>query len=104
MPYRALSFATGAIEVIGIATFLALGVEADRAMDKSGVGDTIKFGQFSGYASVAFYLAFLAWLACLIFSQLARQPYRGRALFWFGLVVPLGSFVVWFLLLGTKGA
>jgi hypothetical protein len=104
MQHRFLSMTFGAVTIVGIAMFLAFVAAADRAMDKTGFGDPIRHGELSGYASISFYLALSTWLLCVVFSQLAPQPYRSRALFWFGLVVPLVGMVSWFLRLGTTGA
>lgn len=104
MQHRARSLAAGTIATVGVAAFLVFGAASDRAMSKSGVGDIDKFGHLSGYAGVAFYVALVSWVVCLVFAQLAPQPYRGRALFGFGLVLPLCGFVVWFMLLGATSA
>jgi len=104
MQHRALSLATGTIATVAVAAFLAFGAASDRAMPKSGIGDIYKFGQLSGYAGVAFYVGLASWLVCLVFAQLAPQPYRGRALFGFGLILPLCGFVVWLVLLGATSA
>jgi len=104
MRHRALSLAAGTIASVAAAAFLVFGAASDHAMSKSGVGDIDKFGQFSGYAGVAFYVAVASWLVCLVFAQLAPQPYRGRALFGFGLVLPLCGFVAWSVLLGVTSA
>ena len=82
--------------------FLALAGAADRAMDKSGIGDPERHAELSTYAGVSFYVAVAAWAACVVFSQLAPKPYRGRALFWFGLMVPLAASLGW--LAGVVGA
>ena len=104
MKYRALSLAAGTVATAGMAAFLLFGAESDRAMDKSGTGDVDRFGEFSDYAGVTFYVALAGWLVCLAFARFAPQPYRGRALFGFGLILPLFSFVVWSLLLGAASA
>lgn len=102
MNTRALSLATGAISVICVLAFLALGAAADRAMGKDGVGDPLQHAEFSTYAGVSFYVAAAAWAVCIVFSQIAPKPYRGRALFWFGLMLPVTAFLGW--LVGTVGA
>jgi hypothetical protein len=100
---RSLSLATGALAIMASIAFLGLAVSADHAIGgKSGLGDPIQFAQLNTYAGVSFYLAILAWLTCVVCSQFAPQPYRGRALFGFGLMVPILNFIGW--LLGTIGA
>jgi hypothetical protein len=102
MRTRALSLAAGVLSIVGIVTFLALAGAADRAMDKSGIGDPMRHAELSTYAGVSFYVAVAAWVACVVFSQLAPKPYRERALFWFGLMVPVAAFLGW--LAGAVGA
>ena len=104
MQHRILSITSGTVAAIGIAAFLVLAAAADRAMDKAGFGDPTRHGELSGYAGISFDVTVAAWLLCVVFSQLPPQPYRGRALFWFGLMVPLLGIVSWLMLLGTTGA
>jgi len=104
MRYRALSLAGGTVASVGVMAFLACGAASDRAMDKSGIGDPIKFGQLSGYAGASFYVALAGWFVCIVCAHFTPQPYRGRALFWFGLVLPLCGFVIWSLLIGRASA
>src|SRR5579862_1784463 len=95
---RSFSLATGALAVVASVAFLGLAVSADHAIGgKSGLGDPIQFAHLNTYAGVSFYLAVLAWLTCVVSSQFAPQPYRGRALFGFGLMVPVLSFIGWLL-------
>ena len=103
MRHREVSLSSGAIAAIGVAAFLSFVAASDRAMDKSGFGDQGRFNELSGYAGISFYLATAFWLLCVGFTQFAPQPYRGRALFGFGLMLPLLGFTVWFLLLGGAG-
>jgi hypothetical protein len=72
-------------------------------MDKSGIGDPIRHAELSTYGAVSFYLAVSAWVACVVFSQLAPKPYRGGALFWFGLMGPIATFLGWLGALGALG-
>ena len=102
MNTRALSLATGVLSVVGALVFLALAAAADSVMGKDGLGDQARHAQLSNYAAISFYAALAAWVTCVAFSQKAPKPYRGRALFWFGLMVPVGALSGW--LLGTVGA
>jgi hypothetical protein len=99
---RALSLTTGALSAVGVAAFLAFGQAADRAMSKHGVGDPLRHAELSNYAGASFYLAAAAWAVCIVSSQLAPKPYRGKALFWFGLMLPIATIVAWFI--GATGA
>jgi hypothetical protein len=99
---RGLSLATGVLSAIGLVVFLALGQAADRAMSKHGVGDPLQHAELSSYAGISFYLAAAAWAACIVCSQLAPKPYRGKALFWFGLMLPIAGVLGWFI--GVTGA
>lgn len=103
MRHREISLTTGAIAAIGVAAFLSFVAASDRALDKSGLGDPVRFNELSGYAGISFYLAAAFWLLRVGFTQFAPQPYRGRALFWFGLMLPLLGFVFWFLMVGASG-
>jgi hypothetical protein len=102
MNTRAWSLATGVLSVVGALAFLAFAPAADSAMGKDGLGNPTRHAELSNYAGISFYVALAAWVICLVFSQKAPKPYRGRALFWFGLMVPVGAFSGW--LLGAVGA
>ena len=102
MKARSLSIATGVLSASALVAFALFAREAERAMDKSGFGDQPRYFQFSTYAGIAFWLAAGAWLACVVFSQMSPKPYRGRALFGFGLLMPIGAALTW--LLGALGA
>jgi len=102
MKARSLSIATGVLSVCALVVFVLLIREAETAMDKSGIGDQPHYFQFTTYAGVAFWFATGAWLACIVFSQMSPRPYRGRALFGFGLLMPIGAALAW--LLGAFGA
>jgi hypothetical protein len=99
MRQREISLMSGAIAIISVAAFLSFCTASDSAMNKSGLGDSVRFAEISGYAGISFYLAAVFWLLCVGFTQFAPQPYRGRALFWFGLMLPLLGFVSWLLLI-----
>lgn len=75
--------------LIAFLLFAYFAVEADAAMDKSGVGDLAEFARLSRIAGVAFWSAAIFWLGSIISAQLVPQPFRGKALFWFGLVHPV---------------
>jgi hypothetical protein len=84
--------------VISLVFFLFFGQLADNAMDKSGIGDLAAFQHYSQIAGLFFWTAVGSWIASVIFAQLAPQPYRGRAIFCVGLLLPV-AFVIGILLL-----
>lgn len=77
-----------------LAAFLSFGYfshAADVAMDKTGVGDLALFDHYSHLAGAWFWSAAGLWLGSIISTQRAPEPFRGKALFWFGLVQPVLS-------------
>ena len=80
-----------------LAAFLSFGYfghAADVAMDKTGVGDLALFNHYSRLAGGCFWSAAGLWLGSIISAQGAPEPFRGKALFWFGLVQPVLSLAV----------
>jgi hypothetical protein len=102
MKARALSLASGVLSTVGVLAFLAFGKAAERAMPKDGLGDPLQHADLSTYACVSFYLAAATWAVCILFSQMAAKPYRGKAIFWFGLVLPIVAVGGW--VIGVIGA
>ena len=79
----AVLFAAVAASAFG--AFLYFGIQADAAMDKSGLGDHELFAYYSRLADVCLWAVVVSWAGSVLSAQLSPPPYRSRALFWLGL-------------------
>ena len=75
--------------------FAWFGHHADSVMSKSGVGDVSAFEHYSRFAGFSFWSLAFFWIATVISTQLSQQPFRGHALFAFGLLMPI-VFIVFY--------
>ena len=70
------------LELAAIVIFTIAGWQADRALDKSGIGDPEKFSYWNNIAGISFYAFVGAWMAGVIILILIRRILRqnGRAI------------------------
>jgi hypothetical protein len=78
-----------AVAASAFGAFVYFGIQADVAMDKSGAGDLRLFTHYSQLAGGCFWAVVVSWAGSVLSAQLSPTPFRGRALFWLGLVQPV---------------
>jgi hypothetical protein len=84
-----LSHISTALTVSAFVAFSWFGHLADNAMDKTGRGDYSEFEQYSRFAGISFWALVLFWVLAVAAAQASPQPYRRRALFEVGLLIPV---------------
>jgi hypothetical protein len=84
-----LSHLSIALAASAFVAFSWFGHLADNAMNKTGQGDYSKFEQYSSFAGISFWAVLVFWVLAVAFTQASPQPYRSRALFVVGLLVPV---------------
>ena len=92
---RILSLICGALASLCMILFFTFVAKADLAMDKSGMGDYPTFARYSDIAGYYFYAGIGLWAICLILAFFSPQPYKWRAISWFGLGFPLAAILGW---------
>ena len=86
---KLLSHILLALSIGAYVAFVRFGHLADAAMDKSGIGDLPAFEHYSNFAGISFWALLIFWVLSVAFIQASPQPYRSRALFVVGLIVPV---------------
>ena len=85
-PLAALFTALSVGAFLAFARFCHL---ADIAMPKPGGGNLPEFEHYSRLAGVSFLAIVISWVLAVISAQLSPQPFRGRALFALGVLLPI---------------
>lgn len=67
-----------AVQLALVITFLWLSWYADKAMDKSGIGDPAKWESFNNLAGIVFYSFGFLWLS-VVFIALLAKSFRSTA-------------------------
>lgn len=89
------------LSVAGYMAFAWFGNRADLALPKSGGGDVAAFEHYSRLAGLSFWTVVLAWILTVLSAQFAPKPFRGRALFVLGLLMPIAFVVCYFAFLSS---
>jgi hypothetical protein len=78
--------------LLAIGAFLAFarfGYLSDIAMPKSGGGNLPEFEHYSRLAGISFWAIAASWVLAVTSAQFSPQPFRGRALFVLGVLMPI---------------
>jgi len=84
-----ISLVFAVLVVCAFSAFTYFAHSADSAMSKDGIGDPSEFMRLSYCAGIAFWAMFGFWLAGVVSALLSPPPFRSRALFAIGLLMPI---------------
>jgi hypothetical protein len=79
-----------AFAVLSFAAFIWFGHRADAGLPPTGGSEVTLLNNYSGAASLMLCMAVVSWALTLISAWHANPPFRGRALWIFGVLLPAG--------------